>query len=280
MFALRHGTIARARAVGQELSRIRCVPPIGKQVMPESSIASHSVDEGEVAKFAALAQQWWDPSGSFAPLHKLNPLRLKFIRDAAADHFHRDSRMLKPFAGLSLLDLGCGGGLLAEPMARLGFNVTGCDAAEESVRAAMAHADESALNITYRCTTAEALAAGGNAFDVVLNMEILEHVPDPGEFLRAAASLLRPGGLMFVATINRTFKSLVLAKIAAEYVLRWVPAGTHDWNRFIVPAALRVLLEGAGLKVRQVQGIAFDPLTWRWQLSQDTAVNYVIVATQ
>src|SRR5438046_520747 len=180
--------------------------------------AASSVDSTEVEKFAALAAEWWDMDGAFAPLHRFNPVRLTFIRNVAVQHFERDARSLRPFEGLSLLDLGCGGGLLAEPMARLGFAVTGVDVAEKNIRAAAAHAESSNVEVTYRCATAEDLAVASGRFDVVLNMEVVEHVPDPGHLLAAAAELVRPGGLMVVATINKTLKSLALAKIGAEYI--------------------------------------------------------------
>jgi len=240
---------------------------------------STSVDEAEVAKFAAMAEEWWDPTGKFAPLHKFNPVRLGFIRAAAAGHFQRDARSLRPFEGLSLLDIGCGGGLLSEPMARLGFTVLGADASEKNVRTAAAHA-ASELGIDYRATTAEALAAQGLAFDVVLNMEVVEHVADLAAYLKACAALLKPGGLTFVATLNKTLKSLALAKIGAEYVLGWLPRGTHDWARFVEPAKLQTMLEAGGLAVLQKQGVAFDPLSWDWKLSSDMDVNYMLVATR
>jgi 2-polyprenyl-6-hydroxyphenyl methylase/3-demethylubiquinone-9 3-methyltransferase len=242
--------------------------------------AQPSVDAAEVEKFTQLAEQWWDPAGSFAPLHKFNPIRLRFIRDTAAEHFARDPGESMPFQGLSLLDLGCGGGLLAEPMARLGFRVMGCDASSETIHAAAAHAQRSALPIEYRCATAEELTADHQSFDAVLNMEVVEHVSDAADFLRVAASLVRPGGLTLVATINKTLKSLALAKIGAEYVLRWLPPGTHDWNRFIAPARLKAMLENAGLRVVGTRGMIFNPLTWNWELSRDTDVNYVMVATK
>ena len=237
-----------------------------------------SVDESEVAKFTALAAEWWDPNGKFRPLHQFNPTRLKFIRALALEHFGRDERALKPFGGLELLDIGCGGGLLSEPMARLGFNVLGADPSEKNVKTAGAHASGLGLPVRYRATTAEMLAAEGASFDVVLNMEVLEHVADVGAFLRVCARLLRPGGIMIIATLNRTLKSLALAKIGAEYVLRWLPPGTHDWNRFVKPGELQIYLEDAGLTVTHTQGVAFDPLRWDWQLSSDTAVNYMMVA--
>jgi 2-polyprenyl-6-hydroxyphenyl methylase/3-demethylubiquinone-9 3-methyltransferase len=237
-----------------------------------------SVDAAEIAKFAAMAEEWWDPAGKFAPLHKFNPVRLGFIRDMAAAHFGRDPRSLTPFEGLTLLDIGCGGGLLCEPMARLGFKVVGADASEKNVRIAAAHAR--GLGIDYRATTAESLAAEGLAFDVVLNMEVVEHVADLSSYLEACARLLEPGGLTFVATLNKTLKSLALAKIGAEYVLGWLPRGTHDWNRFIAPKDLQAMLEENGLKPLKQQGVAFDPLSWDWKLAPDMDVNYMIVATR
>lgn len=237
-----------------------------------------SVDPGEVAKFAAMAEEWWDPTGKFAPLHKFNPVRLSFIRDTAAAHFHRDARSLRPFEELSLLDIGCGGGLLSEPMARLGFKVLGADASERNVRTAASHAASTGTPVEYRAITAEALAADGRAFDVVLNMEVVEHVADLGGYLAACTKLVAPNGLMFVATLNKTLKSLMLAKIGAEYVLGWLPRGTHDWRRFVGPQQLRATLEEAGLNILKTQGVAFDPLSWDWRLSADTDVNYMIVA--
>ena len=241
---------------------------------------SSSVDAAEVAKFSALAQEWWDPSGKFAPLHKFNPVRLGFIRDTAAAHFERDPRSLRPFEGLNLLDIGCGGGLLSEPMARLGFKVLGADASERNVKTAAAHASATGMEIDYRATTAEELASQGLTFDVVLNMEVVEHVADLGAYLTACAGLVRPGGLTFVATLNKTLKSLALAKIGAEYVLGWLPRGTHDWSRFIEPAKLQAMLEENGLNILKTQGVAFDPLGWDWRLSADTDVNYMVVASK
>jgi len=237
-----------------------------------------SVDPQEIAKFSAMADAWWDPHGKFAALHKFNPVRLSFIRDMAAAHFGRDAKSLKPFSGLKLLDIGCGGGLLSEPMARLGFSVTGVDAAEKNVKTAEAHAMGQKLDLAYRCATAESLAAEPARFDVILNMEVVEHVADLSEFLAACAALLAPGGLMFVATINKTLKSLALAKIGAEYVLGWLPRGTHDWNRFVAPALLRAMLEDKGLEILKLQGVSFDPLAWDWRLSGDIDVNYMVVA--
>ena len=242
------------------------------------TLAHPSVDPEEIAKFAALAEEWWDPTGKFAPLHKFNPVRLGYIRDTVSKHFGRDARSLKPFDGLSLLDIGCGGGLLSEPMARLGFAVTGADAADRNIRIASGHAEKSGIGIDYRCTTAEALAEAGEAFDVVLNMEVIEHVADLRSYLDACAKLVRPGGLMFVATLNKTLKALALAKFGAEYVLGWLPRGTHDWNRFVEPKRLQAMLRDAGLTVLKTQGVSFDPLGWDWRLSADTDVNYMVVA--
>jgi len=235
-----------------------------------------SIDPAEVAKFSALAAEWWDPAGKFAPLHKFNPVRLGFIRDTASAHFGRQG--LKPFQGLTLLDIGCGGGLLSEPMCRLGFAVLGADASEKNVKTAAAHAFATGIEIDYRVATAESLAAEGRAFDVVLNMEVIEHVADLPGYLRACTRLVKPGGLTFVASLNKTLKSLALAKIAAEYVLRWLPPGTHDWNRFVEPRRLHAMLEEAGLKILKTQGVVFDPLAWNWRLSSDTGVNYMVVA--
>jgi 2-polyprenyl-6-hydroxyphenyl methylase/3-demethylubiquinone-9 3-methyltransferase len=248
--------------------------------MAESASIDPSIDPGEVAKFEAMAAQWWDPAGKFAPLHKFNPVRLAFIREQAAAHFGRDSRSLCPFEGLSLLDIGCGGGLLSEPMARLGFAVTGADASGRNIGTAKAHAAQSGLAIDYRAASAETLVAEGRSFDVVLNMEVVEHVADVSAYLAACAQLVKPGGLTFVATLNKTLKSLALAKIGAEYVLNWLPRGTHDWNRFIPPAELQKSLEESGLTFLKTQGVSFDPLSWDWKLSSDVDVNYMVVATR
>jgi 2-polyprenyl-6-hydroxyphenyl methylase/3-demethylubiquinone-9 3-methyltransferase len=237
-----------------------------------------SVDAAEVAKFSAMADELWDPTGKFAPLHKFNPLRLTFIRDTAAAHFGRDPKSLSPFSGLSLLDVGCGGGLLSEPMARLGFQVLGADASERNVKTAGAHAAATGVRVAYRATTAEALAEESPTFDVVLNMEVVEHVADLPGYLASCSKLIKPGGLMFVATLNKTLKSLALAKIGAEYILGWLPRGTHDWSRFIEPAKLRSMLEELGVNILKTQGIAFDPLAWDWRLSSDVDVNYMVVA--
>jgi 2-polyprenyl-6-hydroxyphenyl methylase/3-demethylubiquinone-9 3-methyltransferase len=246
--------------------------------MTESASIDPSIDPDEVAKFSAIAAEWWDPAGKFAPLHKFNPVRLSFIKNEAASHFGRDPRSLRPFEGLSLLDIGCGGGLLSEPMARLGFAVTGADASEKNIGTARAHAAQSGLQIDYRATSAESLVEENLSFDLVLNMEVVEHVADVGAYLAACTRLVKPGGLTFVATLNKTLKSLALAKIGAEYVLNWLPRGTHDWNRFLPPTELKAALEETGLTVLKTQGVSFDPLGWDWKLSSDVDVNYMLVA--
>jgi 2-polyprenyl-6-hydroxyphenyl methylase/3-demethylubiquinone-9 3-methyltransferase len=239
-----------------------------------------SVDAQEVAKFSRLAEEWWNPNGRLAPLHRLNPVRLAFVRAQGIAHFRLAQRDISPFDGLSLLDIGCGGGLLTEPMARLGFAVTGADPSETNLQAAELHSEQQGLSIDYRCRTAEALAEEGCAFDVVLSMEVLEHVADLGSFLEACAALVKPGGLMIVATINKTLKSLALAKIGAEYVLSWIPRGTHDWGRFVTPARLRAALMRHGLRIGEIRGVTFDPLAWDWRLSGDVNVNYMVVAAK
>jgi 2-polyprenyl-6-hydroxyphenyl methylase/3-demethylubiquinone-9 3-methyltransferase len=246
-----------------------------------SSASASSIDPKEVEQFSRIAAEWWDPKGKFAPLHKFNPVRLSFIRDQVQERFGRDPKAVRPFEGLRLLDIGCGGGLLCEPMTRLGFQVTGVDASERNIGTASAHAAGQGLAIDYRATTAEdLLAAGERPFDVILNMEVIEHVADPGAYLRDCARLLAPGGLMIVATLNRTLKALALAKIGAEYVLRWVPAGTHDWNKFLKPEELRGFLDGEPVAVHGPFGVAFNPLTDRWVRSSDCDINYMVTVTR
>ncbi len=239
---------------------------------------SASIDPAEIAKFERIAAEWWDPKGKFAPLHKFNPVRLSFIRDQAAAHFGLGGSGLRPFEGLTLLDIGCGGGLLCEPMSRLGFAVTGADASARNIATASAHAAQTGVTVNYRAASAEVLAAEGLAFDIVLNMEVIEHVADVAGYLAACTALVKPGGITIVATLNRTLKSLALAKIGAEYVLGWLPRGTHDWTRFVPPGKLKKSLEEAGLNILKTQGVSFDPLAWDWKLSADVDVNYMIVA--
>ncbi len=247
--------------------------------MASQAHAHSSIDPAEVERFSRIAAEWWDPKGKFAPLHKFNPTRLAFIRDQALHRFGRDGALRRPFEGLTLLDIGCGGGLLSEPMSRLGFAVTGVDASERNIGTASAHAAEVGAVVDYRCATAEALLAAGERFDVILNMEVIEHVADPGQFLRDCAAMLKPGGLMIVATLNRTLKAFALAKIGAEYILRWLPAGTHDWNKFLKPEELRGFLEGQPLTVDGPYGVVFDPVTGRWSQSHDADINYMMTVT-
>ena len=242
--------------------------------------ARSSIDPEEVARFSAMADDWWKMNGKFAPLHRFNPVRLAFIRETALARFGRDPKSRAPFEGIRLLDIGCGGGLLSEPMTRMGFNVTGVDASERNTGAARAHAESQGLTIDYRATTAEALLAQGEQFDMILNMEVIEHVAEPGAFLRDTAAMLKPGGLMIVATLNRTLKALALAKIGAEYVLRWMPAGTHDWNKFLKPEELRSYLQGTTFQVEGPFGVAFDPLSWTWNRSSDSKVNYMMTVAR
>jgi len=249
---------------------------------PGPHASGPSVDPEEVALFSRVAAQWWDPKGKFAPLHRFNPVRLAFIRDEALARFGRDGRARAPFEGLSLLDIGCGGGLVSEPMRRLGFTVTSVDASERNIGVARAHAAETGLCIDYRCATAEQLLAeGAGPFDVVLNMEVIEHVADPRAYLLDCARLVAPGGLMVVATLNRTLKALALAKVGAEYVLGWLPRGAHDWRKFLKPDEIRGFLEGEpGLTVEGPFGVSYAPLSDSWSRSGDVDVNYMMVVTK
>jgi 2-polyprenyl-6-hydroxyphenyl methylase/3-demethylubiquinone-9 3-methyltransferase len=243
--------------------------------------ARSSIDPAEVERFSRIAAEWWDPKGKFAPLHKFNPVRLGFIRDQALYRFGRDPKARRPFEGLRLLDIGCGGGLLSEPMTRLGFHVVGVDASERNIGTASAHAAEQGLEIDYGCSTAEDLVASGEpAFDLILNMEVIEHVADPGEFLRSCTQLLAPGGMMIVATLNRTLKAFALAKVGAEYVLRWLPAGTHDWSKFLKPEELRGFLAGEPYAVDGPFGVVYEPISGRWSQSHDCDVNYMMTVAR
>ncbi len=240
-----------------------------------------SIDADEVARFSALAAKWWDPKGAFAPLHKFNPTRVRFVRDTAARQFGRDAESRAPFAGLRLLDVGCGGGLMSEPMARLGFNVTGIDASEKNIGTARQHAHETGLDVTYRNQTVEQIEAeGGPLFDVVLSLEVIEHVADPERFLQTCARLVAPGGLLVVATLNRTTKAFALAIVGAEYVLRWLPAGTHDWRKFLKPEEISGFLRDSGLALQGPFGVSYNPLSDQWSLSSDTAINYMMTGTR
>ena len=239
--------------------------------------AGPSVDPGEVERFSRIAEQWWDARGKFAPLHRFNPVRLGFIRRQGLERFGRDPLALRPFEGLRLLDIGCGGGLLSEPMRRLGFEVTGVDASARNIGAAQAHADAAGLDIDYRCQTAEGLLEQGERpFDLVLNMEVVEHTADPGRYLRDTSRLVAPGGMMVVATLNRTLKALALAKVGAEYVLNWVPRGTHDWRKFLTPEEIRAFLAKEPVKVEGPFGVAYRPLSDIWVETDDASVNYMM----
>lgn len=238
-----------------------------------------SVNPDEVAKFSAIASEWWDATGKFAPLHALNPVRIKYIRDTVCRHFSLDAAAMTPFSELSFLDVGCGGGLLSEPFCRLGAQMTSVDAAEENIKTASVHAAEHGLNITYVHGSAEALADEGRQFDVVLNMEVIEHVANPQAFVKTCASLVKPGGLMFLATLNRTVKSYALAIVGAEYVLRWLPRGTHNWDAFLKPSELDAMLRAASMRTHESVGVSYNPLSRSWKLSpHDLSVNYMICA--
>jgi 2-polyprenyl-6-hydroxyphenyl methylase / 3-demethylubiquinone-9 3-methyltransferase len=237
-----------------------------------------TVDAAEVARFSAYAAEWWDPRGKMAMLHRFNPVRLAFIKQVAGRHFGREERRLDALAGLRMLDIGCGGGILSEPLARLGAAVVGADPSQTNIEAAKLHASEAGVVVDYRATTAEALADEGERFDVVLAMEVVEHVADLGLFISRCAEMVRPGGLMITATLNRTLKSFALAIVGAEYVLRWLPRGTHHWEKFVTPNELEAALERRGLRVIDETGVIYNLLADRWQLSTDMDVNYMVVA--
>ncbi|WP_428644479.1 bifunctional 2-polyprenyl-6-hydroxyphenol methylase/3-demethylubiquinol 3-O-methyltransferase UbiG [Roseibium sp.] len=239
---------------------------------------SGTIDSEEVARFSAMAEEWWDPTGNFRPLHKFNPVRLTYIKQEVCRHFGRDPKAADAFKGLRFLDIGCGGGLLSEPMARLGAEVVGADPSETNIEIAKLHMQSSGLAIDYRAETAETLAAAGETFDVVLNMEVVEHVADVPLFLEATSSMVRPGGLMFVATINRTLKAYALAIVGAEYVLRWLPKGTHSYEKLVKPAEIEGPLKASGLTVTDRTGVSYNPLTDSWGQSRDMDVNYMLLA--
>lgn len=238
-------------------------------------MTSDSRDPSEIAKFEAMAAEWWDPKGKFRPLHMMNPVRLGYVTRQIAAEFGRDLKVPRPFEGLRILDIGCGGGLLSEPMARLGAAVVGADAAERNIEVARIHAGQVGLEIDYRAGTAEALLSEGERFDAVLAMEIVEHVADPSAFVQSCHDLLKPSGLLVISTLNRTARSFGAAIIGAEWVMRWLPKGTHEWSRFITPDELAQMMSGAGLRVVDRTGMVFNPLSWGWALSdRDLSVNY------
>ena len=237
-----------------------------------------TIDAGEVERFSALAAEWWNPNGKFRTLHKLNPIRLCYIRDQVAARFGRDTRAALPFEGLRILDIGCGGGLLCEPMSRLGAKVVGADASATNIEVAKIHAVEASVTVDYRTTIAEDLADAGEKFDIILNMEVVEHVADVELFVKKCGEMIKPGGIMFVATINRTLKALGFAIFGAEYVLRWLPRGTHQYGRLVRPEELEKALSGAGLATIDRTGVTYNPLADRWQKSRDMDVNYMVLA--
>lgn len=241
-------------------------------------MSATTIDQDEIARFTALAETWWDPNGSMKPLHKFNPVRLAYIREKVIAQFGRDGTKRRPFDGLSVLDIGCGGGLLCEPMARLGAAVTGADASEKNIKIASLHAGQSELQIDYLATTAEALADAGKQFDIVLNMEVVEHVADVPLYLKSCAQLVRPGGVMFVATINRTAKAFALAIVGAEYVLGWLPKGTHSYAKFLTPEEITSVLRREGMSIKDKTGVTYSPLRDEWGKSRDMAVNYMLLA--
>lgn len=239
----------------------------------------NTIDADEVERFSRIADEWWDLEGKFKPLHRINPLRIAFIRDQVAAHFGKSTESGQPLSGLSLLDIGCGGGLICEPMSRLGAEVMGIDASEKNIRVAALHAEKSGVSVHYRAMPAEHLRAEGAQFDVVLALEIVEHVADVAAFVQAASALVKPGGLMVWSTINRTPKAWALAIVGAEYVLRWLPRGTHDWKKFLKPSELTGHLRGCGIRVLHMTGMVMNPLNFQWRLeAQDVSVNYLLVA--
>jgi len=277
-YTYRRGAVAATAAAGIRANARELNASTGASTMASQGSAAPTVDEAELARFAALADEWWNPRGKMAPLHKFNPLRLGYIRDAACRRFGRDAKRLDCLAGLRMLDIGCGGGLLSEPLARLGAAVVGADPAEANIAAARLHAVESGLAVDYRATTAEALAEAGERFDVVLAMEVVEHVADVDLFVKLTAGMVEPGGLMIAATLNRTIKSFALAIVGAEYVLRWLPRGTHQWDKFVTPEELERALARGGLKVIDETGVVYNPLADQWRLADDMNVNYMMVA--
>ncbi|WP_330167185.1 bifunctional 2-polyprenyl-6-hydroxyphenol methylase/3-demethylubiquinol 3-O-methyltransferase UbiG [Bartonella grahamii] len=237
-----------------------------------------TIDQSEIDYFSRIATEWWNPQGKFRPLHQFNPTRLAYIREKICLEFNRDPASLTPFDNLKILDIGCGGGLLCEPMARLGAMVVGVDAAQTNIEVAKAHAAQNDLSIDYRTTTAEALANEGEKFDIILNMEVVEHVADVNLFIEATAKMLKPQGLMFVSTLNRTWKAWGLAIVGAEYILRWLPKGTHDYKKFLKPLELKNFLSKNALTVIDEIGITYNPLNDSWNRSKDMSVNYLLLA--
>ncbi len=243
-------------------------------------IDSATIDESEIRKFTAMADEWWDKKGKFKPLHKFNPVRVSYIQNAIEQHFALKNDSDLPLKGITILDVGCGGGLICEPLAALGAEVTGIDAGEKNIKIATVHAKQSGVKVNYRHISVEALEEEGKQFDVVLNLEVLEHVADVDSFLQSSAALIKPDGLMFMATLNRTAKSYALGIVGAEYILRWLPRGTHDWHKFLKPSEIDRALHDTGVKLQELKGVSYNPITDVWSLTNDTSVNYMMQAVK
>lgn len=239
-----------------------------------------TLDAEEVRRFSRIAAEWWDPLGKFRPLHQIGPPRLTFIRSAAIEHFRKDSKTLRPLSGLTALDIGCGGGLVSEPLCRMGAKVTGIDPSERNIAIAKDHAEPQGLAIDYRAQRVEELAAAGESYDIVACLEVVEHVPDVGQFIAECARVVRPGGLVVFSTLNRTFKSWALAIVGAEYVLGWLPRGTHQWDRFVTPDEMTAHATAAGLSAPRFEGITYNPFQDQWSLAPETDVNYLVSMTK
>jgi len=236
-----------------------------------------TIDENEVEKFSRIADEWWNESGKFKPLHQFNPIRLNFFKQQICNFFNRDEKLLTPFKGLKVLDIGCGGGLVAEPISRLGADLTAIDASQKNIDVAKIHAEKSGLKIDYNCITAEDLALQNHQFDVVLALEIIEHVADVEKFIEACAKLVKPNGLLFVATLNRTAKSLLMAKFGVEYILRWLPIGTHDWRKFLKPSEIENIAKNQQIQLQKIQGFNYNLLRDQWNFSEDLSINYCLI---
>ena len=236
-----------------------------------------TIDENEVEKFSKIADEWWDANGKFKPLHKFNPIRLNFFKQEICKFFDRDEKLLTPLEGLKILDIGCGGGLVAEPISRLGAELVAIDASQKNINVAKIHAEKSGLKIDYQCITAEDLASQNQQFDVVLALEIIEHVADVEKFIEACATLVKPGGLIFIATLNRTAKSLLMAKFGVEYILRWLPIGTHDWRKFLKPSEIENIAKNQQIRLQKIQGFSYNLLKDQWSFSADLSINYCLI---
>lgn len=240
---------------------------------------ANTIDSEEIERFSRIADEWWDTEGKFKPLHRISPVRIDYIKEKVSEHYGKDISAEAPLSRLKLLDIGCGGGLVAEPMARLGAQVTAVDASEKNIKVASLHAQQAGLEIDYRATSPEAMGDDAESFDVVLALEIVEHVSDIPAFVQACSRLVKPGGMMVWSTINRTPKSYALAIVGAEYVLRWLPVGTHQWQKFVRPSELGVQLQAQGLTLSHMTGMVMNPLTFQWRLNEkDVSVNYLLCA--